>query len=311
MRRGSPLPFGSFTLRAIAPFACVALVACSSTSSSGASDAGASDATTDGSGVTDAHVDAGSLVDGGSEVIADGGVDGGPTLMFDAALTDVAGCTELNIGILGNPGANASSNFQTWLQAAGTTVQRIQTTAGVPLTAAVLAPFDVVVLDWLTRDYTTTEASVLAAWISAGGGLASMSGYDNDTTDDWHANSLLAPIGVAYSGPLLSGPVTSFAAHPITAGLTSITFDGGYAISDLGGTASTRTPIAFLPASGGSGTVTVGFAAQLGSGRAFVWGDEWIEFDSEWSKLPEIKQFWVQIFTWIAPTNKCAIVPPS
>ena len=35
-------------------------------------------------------------------------------------------CNRLNIGILGNPGSNSSSNFQAWLAAAGTNVQRIQ-----------------------------------------------------------------------------------------------------------------------------------------------------------------------------------------
>jgi hypothetical protein len=167
----------------------------------------------------------------------------------------------------------------------------------------------VIVLDWLTRDYTPSEAALFAAFVTAGGGVASMSGYDGNTTDDWHANSLLAPLEVAYSGSLLSGPVTTFATHPITAGLTSVTFDGGYAISDLGGTASTRTPIAFLPQ--GSGNVPVGYAIQMGAGHAFVWGDEWIEFDSEWSTLPEIKQLWVQVFAWISPANRCALQPPQ
>jgi hypothetical protein len=140
-------------------------------------------------------------------------------------------------------------------------------------------------------------------------GVASMSGYSNDPTNDWHANSLLVPMSVAYSAPLLNGPVTQFATHPITAGLTSVTFNGGYPITDLGGAASTRTPIAFLPS--GSGTVDVGYAIQMGAGRAFVWGDEWIEFDSEWSMLPEIKQLWVQVFSWISPSGKCALTPPQ
>jgi len=39
-----------------------------------------------------------------------------------------------------------------------------------------------------------------------------------------------------------------------------------------------------------------------------VWGDEWIEFDSEWTTLPRIKQFWVNIFAWVAPRG-CALQP--
>jgi hypothetical protein len=235
-----------------------------------------------------------------------GGAGGGPTSDLDAGTDAPSPCTQLDIGIFGNPGANPSSDFQQWLAATGTSVQRIQTTPGVPITAATLQPFDVIVLDRLTRDYTASEAAAFAAWVSVGGGVASMSGYDGNTTDDWHANSLLAPLEVAYSGPLISGPVTQFAAHPITAGITSMTFSGGYAISDLGGTASTRTPIAFLPASSGSGTVPVSYAIQMGAGRAFVWGDEWIEFDSDWS---DSEQLWVQVFAWIAPASTCALAP--
>jgi hypothetical protein len=139
-----------------------------------------------------------------------------------------------------------------------------------------------------------------------------MSGYDGVTTDDWHANSLLAPLQVAYAGPLLNGvigSVTTFAAHPITTGLTSVTFAGGYAITDLGGAIGTRVPIAFLPDPADAGVVPVGYAITMGSGRAFVWGDEWIEFDSEWSMLPEIKQLWIQVFAWISPIHRCNLKP--
>jgi hypothetical protein len=256
----------------------------------------------------DAGIESGAASDGpsGSDGPAhEAAADTGGSLLGDGSTADTGACQRLRIGILGNPGANPSSDFQAWLVSAGTSVQRIQTTAPTStITATDLQAFDVVILDWLTRDYSAAEASVLAAFISAGGGLVSMSGYDNVTTDDWHANSLLAPLAVAYTGALLNGPVTSFAPHPITTGLTSVTFEGGYEVADLGGTASTRTPIAFLP-----GPVTVGMAVQLGSGHGLVWGDEWIQFDSEWSTLPEIKQLWVQVFGWISPPNTCGFHP--
>jgi hypothetical protein len=218
-----------------------------------------------------------------------------------------AACTPLGIGILGKPGAYNPGDFDRWLVASGAGVQRLQTTPDEPLTEATLAPFDVVVLDWLRRDYAPAEAATFAAWVTAGGGALSMSGYDNAAADDWHANSLLAPLGVAYGGPLLSGPVTDFAPHPITAGLTSVVFKGGYAVSDLGATASARTPIAFLSTAGG--VVTVGQAIELGDGRAFVWGDEWIEFLSMGALFPP--RLWVQAFAWLSPAKKCALTPPS
>jgi len=268
--------------------------------SSGSGGAGAA-----GSGVNTAR--GGSLGSGGASSRGAGGSTtgaGGFQPALDASAGDGdAACTHLNIGILGNPGSNPSSNFQSWLEARGTTVQRIQTTADVPLTAADLAVFDVVVLDLLTRDYMADEAAVFAAWVSAGGGFASMSGYKDDTTQDWHANSLLAPLGLAYALPRSWGPVTQFAAHPITAGLTSVTFTGGYVISDLGGT-GTRTPIAFLP---GTPASVVGSVVQMGAGHGFVWGDEWIEFDSEWSAMPQIPQLWLQVFTWISPPSRCML----
>ncbi|HVY36941.1 MAG TPA: hypothetical protein VHM31_03375 [Polyangia bacterium] len=229
---------------------------------------------------------------------------GGSGLRADGGSADAA-CTQLNIGILGNPGSNPSSNFQAWLEARGTSARRFQTDDGTPLTADALQPFDVIVIDLPPRDYTADEAAILAAWVSAGGGIASMSGYHDDTSQDWRANSLLAPLGVAYSGQRVWGPVTQFAAHPITTGLTSVTFTGGYGVSDLGTPGSTRTPIGFLPANPGS--LAVAYAVTMGQGRAFVWGDEWIEFDSEWSSMPQIPQLWLQVFNWIAPPNRCML----
>ncbi len=261
----------------------------------------------------DSGVEAGSPPDSSrydAPPAGDSGSGDSMSLVGDGAVADAGACKKLNIGILGNPGATPSSDFQAWLVSAGTSVTRIQTTAPTPVvTAATLAPFDVVILDWLTRDYSSAEAAVLASFVSAGGGVISMSGYDGVSTDDWHANSLLAPLEVAYSGPLLNGPVTMFAMHPTTVGLTSVTFAGGYAVTDLGGTASTRTPVAFLPNPSGTGNVTVAYAITMGSGHAFVWGDEWIEFDSEWSTLPEIKQLWVQVFAWVARPGNCMLMP--
>ena len=235
-----------------------------------------------------------------------------PDVAFgDGGLADASGCTTLNIGILGNPGQNASSNFQQWLVDAGTSVTRIETqSTDPPITAATLAPFDVVILDWLARDYTAAEGTVVQNRIDAGGGLISMSGYDN-TSNDFRADVLLAPLGVAYVPPLVSlscsVPVTNFAVHPITQGLTDVTFCGGYDVADIGGSPSVRTPIAFYPGADG-GLSPVGYAIQMGGGRAFVWGDEWIEFDSEWSSNAQIKQLWVNIFKWVAPQG-CALQP--
>jgi hypothetical protein len=273
MRASLPLVFGL----------CTFLAACGSDSTSTfGDDAGKADGALDGPGGGDATE------------------DGNLPFLPDAATTDGPACNVLNIGILGNPGANPSSNFQTWLTNAGTTVKRIQTTSAA-LTAQEIAPYNVLVLDWLQHDYTPAEAALVKAFVEAGGGLVSMTGYNGSTTD-FRANAILGELGVSYGGALVSGPVTTFVSHPITAGLTSITFAGGYVVSETGAPPYTRTPIASIPAG------KVAYAIQAAKGRAFVWGDEWIEFDSEWTQLPEVKKLWVQIFAWVAP-NGCPLTP--
>jgi len=211
-------------------------------------------------------------------------------------------CKALNIGMIGQPGKDPSSNFQQWLASSGATVTRIQTSATDPqLDSGTISSFDVIVLDWLQREFTSAEASLIEARVTAGAGLISMTGY---YTPNFYANTLLKPLGVAYYGSLMDGPVTSFVVNPMTKGLTSVTFQGGYGIEELGGASSSRTPIAFL------NSENVAYAIELGQGHAFVWGDEWIEFDTQWTTLPEIKQLWIDVFGWVAPQG-CPLQPPN
>lgn len=236
----------------------------------------------------------------------DGGTNTPPSFgNDDAGPVDDAGptkCQSLNIGILGVPGENASSDFQVWLKNAGTTTTRVQTNEKDVLTSDVLAPFDVVVIDRLKHKHSSAEAEAFKTWLSSGKGAMSMTGYLDLEEVDFLANPLLATVGLGYSKPWLNGPITSFVPHPITQGITEMTFLGGYVIKEVDGSTATRTAIA--SASQGK----VGYVAELGQGRAFVWGDEWIQFDSEWSKLPEVQQFWVNIFGWLAP-NRCKLTP--
>jgi len=302
MNQACPRPAAARRIPFRSAFAVLALLGCSAAGNEAQGHAGSDSA---GSAKSSASGGASSVSNGSSAAAGKGillDVDAGSTPNQSPG----TGCARLNIGIFGNPGSNSSSNFEQWVTKAGTSVQRIQTRADEPLTSATVQPFDVIVLDCLTRDYTADEAASFAAWVTSGGGVAAMSGYHDDTTVDWHANSLLASLGVAFSGERVWGPATSFASHPIARGLTSVTFTGGYPVADLGGSSSMRDPIAFIP---GTPPKPVGFAIQMGVGHAFVWGDEWIEFDSEWAALPEIPQLWVQAFAWMAPTNTCALMP--
>lgn len=209
-------------------------------------------------------------------------------------------CDCLAIAIIGTPGGLASSQFQQWLIDRGTSTDRIDPAV---VDAAVLDPYDVVILDQLTREYTPAEAAAFDAWVTAGGGLMAMTGHTASpvSAQQW-PNGILGPMGLEYQGALLNGPVTDFVPHPITMGLTSVTFLGGFeVVATIPGQSDV---VARLP-----GMVPAAQAQERGAGKVFVWGDEWIEYDSEWAALPEITQLWVNIFDWLTPTDLCA--PPQ
>ena len=210
-------------------------------------------------------------------------------------------CDCLAIAIVGTPGGLASSQFQQWLIDRGSSADRIDPAV---IDATVLADYDVVILDQLTREYTAAEATAFDTWVSAGGGLMSMTGHTASpvSAQQW-PNSILGPMGLTYSGALLNGPVTDFEVHPITVGLTSVTFLGGFEV--VAENPAANDVVGRLP----NGAVA-GMAQERASGKIFVWGDEWIEYDSEWAALPEITQLWVNIFEWITPTTLC-LPPPG
>ena len=209
-------------------------------------------------------------------------------------------CDCLAIALVGTSGSLASSQFQQWIIDRGSSADRIDP----PLVdAAVLDAYDVVILDQLTREYTPAEAAAFDAWVNAGGGLMALTGHTASpvSAQQW-PNGILGPMGLEYQGDLLSGPVTDFVPHPVTFGLTSVTFLGGFeVVATIPGISDV---IARLP-----GMVPAAQVQERGLGKVLVWGDEWIEYDSEWSTMPEITQLWVNIFEWITPTDVCA--PPA
>jgi hypothetical protein len=133
--------------------------------------------------------------------------------------------------------------------------------------------------------------------------MMSLTGFTNNQTNANVTNSLITAVGLTYntSKGWFSGPITNFSAHPINEGLTSIPFYGGLYIDVNGDGIGTNETIMSLPQG------PVGVVQERNDGRAFVFGDEWVEFDSQWQNLPEIKQFWVQTIKWIGPQNFCIL----
>lgn len=206
------------------------------------------------------------------------------------------------IGIIGAPGALASANFQAWLEMQGAIATRIQTAADAPtLRREELDTFDLVVIDWLQRLYTVEESQTLTDWVMDGGGLIAMTGHDSGATADRHV-SLLVTLGPNFDriGEPLSGPAT-LVPHPTTldvdgvSALPPVTFNGGLRVLVPAALSADIVTMAVI------GEEVVGAAGPLGEGRVLLFGDEWIEFDSEWSSMPPIPQFWQNSVQWIAP----------
>lgn len=220
--------------------------------------------------------------------------------------TSLYGCRR--IGIMGAPGANASSNFQAWLETQGAIATRFHASADAPeLQRAELETFDLVIVDWLQRIYLPEESTTLSEWVREGGALMVMTGHDSGTTADRHV-SLLSNLGPNFDriDEPLNGPATLLP-HPTTmtadgtGTLPAVTFNGGLRTTVPAELESTIAPMAAI------GEVVVGVAGPLGDGRLLLFGDEWIEFDSEWSTMPPIVQLWLNTVTWLSPDEP--IVP--
>lgn len=179
-----------------------------------------------------------------------------------------------------------TTGFQANLATVGVTSTRIQNEAGSgALTAAILNSYDVIIFDRLVRAYSPDEATAIADWVSRGGALIAMSGYVSAATDVDAQNQLLSVVGVSLTAPLVDGPVTTFAEHPTTTGVTLLEFRGGHAVNGAG------TVIGSLA------TGAIARAVERGAGRVVVWGDEWVSYDTQWA-TPDVLRFWRQTLAW-------------
>ena len=173
------------------------------------------------------------------------------------------------------------------------------------LTVALLAPYHVIVVqDASVLDaFSQAEIDAVNGWVNAGGGLMTLIGY-GDATERVNVNSLLAPMGLSYGdAQILGGSPTvpvddTWATHPIAEEVTSIGMDNGYPVVDSGGG---------LVIAEEQGQV-IGVAKAVGLGKVFVWGDEWITYNSEWvDPRYQVERFWLNSINWLTPQEQCEI----
>lgn len=198
--------------------------------------------------------------------------------------------------------------FATWLAARsdnGAAALADQT-----LTPALLAKYEVIVAEDVHNNhaYSPAEVQALQAWVANGGGFMTLIGYAN-AGEAANVNTLLQPFGMSYGNTQILAkttsstvPITQWVPHPIDLGVSAVGVDNGYAVQGSG------TTIAM------GGGYNVGNAQQVSKGHVFMWGDEWITYDSEWTAHPDyqVQLFWLNAIKWLTVQGTCQVpIPPS
>jgi len=229
-------------------------------------------------------------------------------------------CDCIRIATLGVPGTWGEGDvFGTWLSARSTNGavhlgDRV-------LTASLLSEFDIVIVQnvnavapddgsgGIGRSYSQEEVAALAQFVTQRGGLMTMIGY-SAPSERTNVNSLLGPFGLVYGSDKIlmqrnnaTVAVETWHEHPISAGITAIGVDNGYEAQ------SVQNAGALVASQDG---FQLGRAMQVGSGKVFQWGDEWITYNSEWTGHPEyqVQLFWLNVIKWLSPVNYCQVVIP-
>jgi hypothetical protein len=223
-------------------------------------------------------------------------------------------CDCLSIGILGNTGWQPTANFESFLQQQGTSVERTLLAGTTPdvVTDALLANYDVLLIDRIERALSPTEAAAIERFVKDdGNGMITLIGYNFDANNPQperdRANSVLSSFGLEYQGPyiMLGNQVnipTFDQTHPVSMGITDVNYRGGIAMADVGGQGASAIFATVTEGDAGLAHET----ANMG-GRVIVWGDEWLTFDTDWTGFADVEQFWSQMVFWVQPPTFCAI----
>jgi hypothetical protein len=245
----------------------------------------------------------------GNEDTCDGVDNDGNGIVDDVDVGKDGVCDCLRIGTLGEPGEWGDGNiFAAWLDARA--AQGAVVLGDQEISAATLGDLQVLVVQNVSeigREYSDAEVQALEAWVRGGGGLMTLIGYA-DPSERSNVNRLLAPSGLSYADqPILpkqggaTVPITQWFPHPASDGVTGVGVDNGYPVSG-GGTLVAQED-----------DFDLARATELDSGKVFVWGDEWITYDSEWSEHPEyqVELLWLNIIKFLTPANECQVPIPD
>ena len=246
---------------------------------------------------------------GDSSEICDGIDNDGDGIIDNVDKNGDGVCDCLLIATLGVKGTWGKGDvFAAWLTArsdTGATDLADQT-----LTPELLAKYEVIVAQDVHKnhDYSDAEASALSDWINKGGGFMTLIGY-SDSGEAHNVNRLLAPFGMSYTDQQIlpktgsvTIPISMWTPHPIDMGVTEVGVDNGYPVQGMGTTIAT------------GGGFDVAKVQEVGKGHVFLWGDEWITYNSEWNDHPDyqVQQMWLNTIKWLTVAGRCQVtIPPN
>jgi hypothetical protein len=268
-------------------------------------------------------------VSGSSSVLGTGptGIGGTSDAGHLTRCDDAGQCSCIAIASIGHEGvwgpcsSDSTTAFQNWLNTQSTARVDNYDTTKPTLTAAFLAQYDVIILQWMVANgekyndgapwvFSADEISALQDWVKEGGGIIALNGYqcnDNGCTiaDVTATNQLLSFTDIKFNsddvldpsnttcqdcycwgGSLPLGAPLATGGAP-SAGAWDQTTPIGIHVSDVG--AYVARSIDFTSAVADcadlpdAGTShTYAVHEAVGMGHVVAYGDEWITYSGEW-----------------------------
>jgi type 1 glutamine amidotransferase len=225
------------------------------------------------------------------------------------------------------------------------------------LTPEYLATLDVIILqDLRSWNLSASDIQNLADWVNGGGGLIALNGYMNDDDAEVTAsNKAVAFTGMSYLGGGQNGsvpgtdgcPASSQQLCPQASSPCCYCWNNTYPVLDWDRTSPIAKDITAVGAyfgrqvNPGDATVVATYASKpvaatksIGTGKAFLWCDEWVTYTSSWAggqqsgnpdqwnpcynsatskwltaeNALQSKQFWYNVIRYVSPPTECDFV---
>ncbi len=231
----------------------------------------------------------------GGEQLCDGVDENGNGIIDDVDIGRDGLCDCIHLGFFGQVASDAGSStgaFQAWLEERSGEFPVKNLAATDTLTAEWLSDLQVLIVGGMEPRasrgapyFSDAELAAFDDWLQVqGNGVFTLAGYTDNANDVAPTNALLAHLGVEYrtagiapEGVIGDGAppiwLTGIVApdHPSVESVTEVGFFYGYPVEGDG---------TVILQSGG---YDLAIAKETGSGRAFIFGDEWITQDVTWS----------------------------